>query len=74
VAAVVNGVTSNFGLLPIEQGGGSCIDSIFGHWEPDCIESSQINVSSGSLFLFQSTTPGTAVGTTQVNVRSLRQL
>ncbi len=56
--AVTNGVASNFGSLPVNQGGGPCNDSIFG------ISGSTINslsgqttVRSGTTFLGQLVTP-----------------
>jgi uncharacterized protein (TIGR03437 family) len=68
VAAVVNGVTSNFGSLPIGQGGGPCVDSLYGiNGNQIESQSTQTNVSSGSIFLVQSTTPGTTAGTTKVS-------
>lgn len=67
VAGVVNGVTSNFGTLPIEQGGGVCTDSIFGTNGTQLNTlSGQSTVSSGDVFVIQSTSPGTTAGTTQV--------
>jgi hypothetical protein len=67
VAAVVNGVTSNFGSLPIGQGGGPCVDSLYGiNGNQIESQSTQVNVSSGSVFLVQSTMPGTTAGTTKV--------
>lgn len=66
VAGVVNGVTSNFGTLPIAQGGGVCSDPIYGiNGNQISTQSGQINVSSGAVFVLQGTSPGTTAGTTQ---------
>ena len=70
VVGVVGGVTSNFGTLPIEPGGGVCQDPALGYNGTQLsTETTQTNYSSGVVELFQSTSPatsGTGTTTTQL--------
>lgn len=77
VAAVVNNVTSNFGTLPIEPGGGVCQDTALGYNGTQLsAEVTQTNYSSGVVELFQSTSPatsGTGTTTTQLAIGNFTQ-
>jgi uncharacterized protein (TIGR03437 family) len=66
VAAIVNGVPSNFGPLPIDLSGGVCHDSVFGVSGTDLSGlGSQGTVRSGSVFVGQFVSPPPA-GTTNI--------
>ncbi len=57
VAAVVNGVTSNFTTLPLAQGGGTCTDTAFGVTGSQIMSlSGQSTVKTGDLIVGQSVT------------------
>ena len=77
VAAVVNGVTSNFGTLPIEPGGGVCNDPVLGYNGTQLTtEVTQTNYSSGVVELVQSTSPassGTGTNTSQLAIGNFTQ-
>ncbi len=77
VAGVVNGVPSNFGVLPIAQGGGVCQDPALGvNGTQLSTEVTQTNYSAGTVELFQSTSPatsGTGTTTTQLALGNFEQ-
>jgi hypothetical protein len=75
VVAVVDGTPSNFGTLPIGQG--VCQDPALGYNGTTLTtEVTQTNYSSGSVILYQSTTPATSgagTTTTQLGIGNFEQ-
>lgn len=61
VVVVANGIASNFGSLPVNQGGGVCSDPVFGTTGSQIEQvGSQGTVNYGNLFLLQETLPTVA--------------
>jgi uncharacterized protein (TIGR03437 family) len=63
VVVVAHNIDSNFGGLPVNPGGGVCVDAIYGINGTQLSETgSQGTVKAGSLTLFQSTLPSSDFG------------
>jgi uncharacterized protein (TIGR03437 family) len=74
VVGVIGGTPSNFGSLPI--GNGVCQDTTLGYNGTELSQVTQTNYSSGSLELFQSTSPATSgpgTTTTQLAIGNFQQ-
>ena len=72
IVVVVNNVASNFATAPINQGGGTCSDPVFGISGSQLTSlSGKTNVKSGDVFLGQFITPNTnGSGTMTENLAS----